>query len=1309
MMKWSDADYRTNNENRPLIDWKPPPLVYPCGEIERSALKYLRDAFTPLPPYRRRSDHKTGMEWHASESGTLVHIDTPLPDGHIAFLENISEQCTSPETKHSRDGMQSAKHWVQRVDTPEGAFKRLTDGYGISLMFGERFHQFIRNSNNWRGISGVLLDIDVFRDEFHPKAPEPVYSLGELLDRYPLLSRICSFIMPSASSLYEGRPFKTRGIVLFDTPITDQRVYRAFGDTLLTKLDCIPANVTKTPVAVGFGNTHNAYLAWRNTSPDKDWIAQTLIAAEQTVIAENAERLQQRKASKARQRAYQERKRNASPSTNSTGEGENISTFIEKCDPVAEMLSDSLITSTGGTQYRWHESAHDRSCDILDGTIHIFSNTMSAASPASENEPVGTHRFYLYYLSGLDMTKAGDRPKLREFLFERGYGSDPKAFTQGKHTAKLQRADDFPSEKLENLDENRDRRESATDTFLATEGDDSLHILLVKDATGTGKSHTTLAKSKQHNKRTLMTPPHNELAAQAVETARDHGFENPFHLLGREHNWDASGIAEIPVAERTAELFDRNNCIMVDQIKKYTDKRLAPRTYCEHSCPFREGCPHLAQYKGLGQRDFIASSTPGLLFDLNMRGYLESLVTATDENSDEDIAIDAILGTESKATPEFDFAILDDYGVSALYTEISFSESDFKALKNAWKGTPTGEFAKLILKAFDKRKPHKIIKELRKAFESTADHHTEIAKCLTQHARLGTIEYTEHPKSSRESKRLLTEKIVRYTDGGLQFIPLDFDAYRELIEKGLPSVNPQLLETQEVGKLVRVPHTPTHALAAGVPLNDLTPVWQTGATPIDLIRIFLDSIGNDKNAPINRTFRVGDPPVAILTFSVPPQAPIGIIPQIAMLSATTNTDDTQRAFDGQAVSFSEHVGGQLEWADGVEVYQFQDARLTSGSIFEYLKDADGKRILQSEPTGLTATAEQRITKLNDWAKQTEGITAFISYKDFVERFTDHVDGFNIVTHFDKVAGLNFDGLKLLVVFGYPKVRHSIVVEHTRKQHSSDSTPLPKGTYDELTEVHDYQDNRITINERRYKDPRLEKIRLQLSIEKLEQAIGRARLPRWTDTTTVIFTNAPVNATSRATLFTDAAFKLASAPSELSIAIQQIINAEQSGDVKAVMETKGVSKRTAERETKNTRDKAKAERDDRIIELHGEGKSIREIESIMKTEIFKVSRPTINRVIKVSQKRQRQLDILIGDVANETPPKNVDETGVQGDLDENNTNTHHPVPKSEYSKLTECEAHSELAYCDSKSDYAGAALLRSIIKQRGLQSDTKPIE
>ena len=794
------------------------------------------------------------------------------------------------------------------------------------------------------------------------------------------------------------------------------------------------------------------------------------------------------------------------------------------------------------------------------------------------------------------------------FFEQRGLKRDP--FRKVKKQ-KLQRNASTEATPLETLAQNRENRATATDDFLSQHSE-LLHIQLVKDFTGTGKSHTTFAKAKQHGKRTIAQLPHTELARQAVDLAYKLGFKDPFHLVGREQNWHDSGIAEIPPQDRTADLFAKNNCIMVDVVKAYQEKRLSPRTYCESRCEFREGCVYLSQYEGLGQRDFLTTCTPNLLFDLNMRGFLESLVTSSYEPTDEEQAIDAEWGTTSEAVNEFDYAILDDYSVNGLYWDVSFRESEFKALKKAWNGTPTGAFAKGILKALKKEKLSKVFRALREAYTESREHHATIAKHLTQHAREGIIEFLDRPKGSAETKRLLTEKQVVYTDGGKQFIPVDFDAYQELTAKNLPAVPPSKLPTQDIGDKVIVPHAPQKALSAGIPLDGLTPVWQAGATPIELLSLLIASVSSVKNVPIHHDR-------GVIYFSLPPQAPVGLLPHITLLSATTRIEDTQRAFQGQAVTFSEHAGKPVEWADGVHVYQFQDARLTSGSVFDFPKGPDGKRLLQEKPTGLTTTAEERLRKLNDWAADVEGLTAFISYKEFTETFTETVSNFDIVTHFDKVSGLNFDGLKYLVVFGYPKVKHEVVMEHARKQYASDSEPLPKGSYDELTETAEYQEDTITITETRYLDPRLEKIRHQLATEKIEQAVGRTRLPVWTDTQTILFTDTPIpGITERATLFSKEAFNLAESPSDIVEATERIRDAEDTADIQAVMETQGVSERTAYRKTEPMRTRTDAEMKQVAALWHAEGVDFTEIaRKLSKGREKPIHRTTVARWIKES--------------------------------------------------------------------------------------------
>ena len=117
----------------------------------------------------------------------------------------------------------------------------------------------------------------------------------------------------------------------------------------------------------------------------------------------------------------------------------------------------------------------------------------------------------------------------------------------------------------------------------------------------------------------------------------------------------------------------------------------------------------------------------------------------------------------------------------------------------------------------------------------------------------------------------------------------------------------------------------------------------------------------------------------------------------------------------------------------------------------------------------------------------------------------------------------------------------------------------------------------------------------------------------TDTDTLIFTDTPIpHVTDWATLFSSAAFNLAETPSELSEAMDKIQEVEVTGDVKAVMETKGVSERTAYRQTKATRSETKADRDAEIHKRYagGNGETQQQI-----ADDLDVNVATVNRVLK----------------------------------------------------------------------------------------------
>ena len=611
----------------------------------------MKAAFDPLAPYKE-------LEQKAVRGNTCVEVNIPIPNGHITFLENTAEQCASPQTKHSSEGMQGARHWVQRVDTPDNMFQRLTDGYGISLMFGERCHQYIRNSNNWRGISGCMLDIDVFRDEKHPDAPAPVYSLNELFDRYPLIPQICSFILPSASSLYEGRPFKARGVVLFPEPVTDMRVYRAFGDILCGAIDCIPKNVTKNPVAVGFGNTHNAPLAFRSENADSLWITDALKKAEASVLSTAKKRQKERKKKAELAEHY------AAKGNQGTGEGENISTFIEKCDPVSEMLSDGLLTRGTGYEYQWHESEHARSCDILDGSIHIFSHSMFSASPHQNlNEAVGAHRFYLYQLSGLDLTLDGDKAKCRQFLFERGYGSDPKAFAtrqQKKGIGKPVKLKDVkPFESV--LDTLEKARDFLRDVFAKGE-----QFFAVRTDTGTGKTESAITYAI--TKDVVLPTQSHTLASEVVYRATEKEI----------YAWDYRGITN------TDEADDYLPCIQSERFEALRNRGFNSYKWVCDSCPAYLECKergYLSQPDRAKESKLVALPFPTAFLDPRLRSWADLYKPR---------GRDALI-------------LHDDLPLTSLFIEYQLSASRLRRIYAEWKGTKASEWAEVCLMAFQLR------------------------------------------------------------------------------------------------------------------------------------------------------------------------------------------------------------------------------------------------------------------------------------------------------------------------------------------------------------------------------------------------------------------------------------------------------------------------------------------------------------------------------------------------------------------------------------------------------------------------------
>ena len=1180
-MKWQRSDYKSN---RRFLDWTSPPLIYPCKSVEKDALRALKAAFDPLAPYKQ-------LETQAIERNTLVDIHLPLPDRLIAFLENTAEQCTSPQTKHSSEGMQGARHWVQRVDTPDNMFQRLTDGYGISLMFGERCHQYIRNSNNWRGISGCMLDIDVFRDEKHPDAPAPVYSLNELFDRYPLIPQICSFILPSASSLYEGRPFKARGVVLFPEPVTDMRVYRAFGDILCGAIDCIPQNVTKNPVAVGFGNTHNAPLAFRSENADSLWITDALKKAEASVLSTAKKRQKERKKKAELAEHY------AAKGSQGTGEGENISTFIEKCDPVSEMLSDGLLTRGTGNEYQWHESEHGRSCEILgDGVLHIYSHSMSAASPASELEPVNAHRFYLYQLSGLDMTKPGDKEKCREFLFERGYGSDPKQFAkhQQRPNASLTITGDA-QETLATLTDNDNALTEAFTNALTETDTNTPHYHIVYFEMGSGKNHSLLTSLATLKKRGIGIFENHEQVDEQVLKARLMGLSSA-KLRGRGYKFDDSGLRDIDVHARRLfdEVFQRHPevlCAFYDVIETREEKGLAPYPYCLN-CPFykNQSCPYINQFVGVSENDFIATCMHDLFFDPNFRHILAGL-WRTPEDSEEESVIGDALGLAPKEASAFDIGILDEVIARNLYLDYTYSFQDMHELADAWEGEPLADFMKRLLDCLNE-KTDVPLETVQTHIETLSENvQMLIASQMTQIPE--DVNVQEQTLRDRATENVLSEAYIEEASGIQRRIPVSKATEAILREKEVP-VRPY----RKIAPKTKIGVSPYRG--NGVSPDEVAGrLWAGGWTLLDqlqkAIRIDIAWIGTKYNVKGEQVC------CDTFTITVPPQVS-DIAKLLILMGGIMDVENIITAFEGQDVGFTTSSGIPARYAKGVKTYQLTDRRLTYRSVFEVETDAEGKTVFDAETKkplviGLTAPAETELEKLCMLAEKhiAEGHLkpVFISYKDFTETpITDtpivqRMHQCLQVKHFDLTRGLNFDGVKVFIVYGLPKSARPEVVKQTAEilYHTElAQTPLDM-TYQRGNEVREgYKAENIGV----YADKRMEAVRQQLTRDKSKQALYRARPTRWQDTITLHFSAEPIpDWTERATGFVRTDLQTAERFEDIGEVIQAREKAETNGDVKALASATGQSERTTYRKTDPTRNQRKVDMQARAYQLYCE--------------------------------------------------------------------------------------------------------------------------
>ena len=684
-------------------------------------------------------------------------------------------------------------------------------------------------------------------------------------------------------------------------------------------------------------------------------------------------------------------------------------------------------------------------------------------------------------------------------------------------------------------------KNAITDFFHQLESDrsDTTTIFILLFATGIGKSYVALTKTRQLGKKVFSLLFSHGLAAEQTNIAAMLGY-NAFRFKGRSYNFENSNLSALPLQlrELNESLFRSEDvmCPVYDKLEPYHEKRINPYMLC-FSCPLLDACKsegYWSQFPELRHADYLSACIQDILFNPDFWTLLDTFLTGSvpfqEPETDEEAAIATMLDLQeneeiTERFQPFDFAMIDDYTTAGLYSEAHYTLEEISKLKKAWAGTPTGN---VLNQVFD------------------------------------AILLLYDPDGTQRSVDILTQL---------------FDS---LDEETKDTVNTNLTKhanRDEYGDVL--PTAPWTALRKGLAsLDTLTPVWHSKDwTLLHQLETIIKHCQNTAQAPM---FIDTD---GNITLSIPPQVHPKI-KAVLLMSATADIPSTKNAFRRQPVTFTTSEGKPSHWAKGVKGFQYVGARWTTQSIFELQKDDDGKTVYDDDGSpiivGLRPKTVEMLQKLTELARNDSRKCVFISYKEFVEGEIAELEvvkqlheAFDTVTHYDIAPGMNFEGYKIFVTFGYPKVKWSVIEREARKQYAHEPERL---NFDYTTTTE--QEEVYSSTHRRFTDPRVENIRQQLTTHKLQQGNGRARHTRWEDTITIAFCAEPIPGfTELATPFTDEDWR-----NTESFDLDAAIEANATRSIKDIAEQDGVSERTAYRKTEKHRSDAKVKLEIRIRDM-----------------------------------------------------------------------------------------------------------------------------
>ena len=440
-----------------------------------------------------------------------------------------------------------------------------------------------------------------------------------------------------------------------------------------------------------------------------------------------------------------------------------------------------------------------------------------------------------------------------------------------------------------------------------------------------------------------------------------------------------------------------------------------------------------------------------------------------------------------------------------------------------------------------------------------------------------------------------------------------------------------------------------------------------------------------------------------LTFYLPP-LPTYTKARVILMSATLKEAFFRQVFRNRQekrgdVEFLDLVN--TEWHKDARVFQLRTNRNPRRTLLEGAKDDEtGKWSYTNE---LTKTGQAFMDRIKTSIDQSEKKSGFIGHKQIVDT---HTKDWGVPTaNFGGLVGLNKrfyrdkdDGI-LLHILGTPNIGQDAVHTAAKLLYGMTDAPLNFTRNDDGT----------------YDDENVQAVADAIIQDEQIQAVGRAGLVK-NPSDVVIWSSYEIPSIThrdQTIMFDETDWEnakgnlddLAQIVKEREDHEKAVAEAIAKGDTKAVAELKGVEKSQAYNITKESRKASKAERDAKVIELHEQGLSQRKIHALVGDELS-ISLGTIASIIKVHRNSTTHVYNTHVDRKNCAPTES--QFSDRENAVEPQNSDPKPIPLSEYSSLDDETALLELERCKKRSNYNGEALLRNLLRKRGV-SAKQPVE